>query len=166
MHCLKFIKHLYFFSSLCLLSIYLHTIYQSFYLIFYLYFLIIRYSVHNFREFVDFQKFTISENEILVSFGVVSLFTSVFMDMVLKLVLELLVSVESLFLLTSLDISDITIGLKHCFFLLYFRTETLYSNRSLALLWVLASLPLLLLFTRNMSSIQLLQHFTSHVLLD
>ena len=78
--------------------------------------LVNRYSVRNSKEFVDYvQNFTISESEILVSFDVVSLFTSVPMDKALNLVLELLTSDESLSLRTSLAISDITIGLKHCF---------------------------------------------------
>ena len=59
--------------------------------------LVNRYSVRNFKEFVDYvQNFTISESEILVSFDVVSLFTSVPMDKALNLVLELFASDESL----------------------------------------------------------------------
>ena len=78
--------------------------------------LVNRYSVRNSKEFVDYvQNFTISESEILVSFDVVSLLTSVPMDKALNLVLELLTSDESLSLRTFLAISDITIGLKHCF---------------------------------------------------
>ena len=78
--------------------------------------LVNRYSVRNSKEFVDYVKnFTISENEILVSFDVVSLFTSVPVDKALGLVLDLLSSDESLASRTSLDISDITIGLEHCF---------------------------------------------------
>ena len=70
-----------------------------------------RYSVCNSKKFVDYVKnFTISENEILVSFDVVSLFTSVPVDKVLGLVLDLLSSDESLASRTS-DILDITIGL-------------------------------------------------------
>ena len=76
--------------------------------------LVNRYSVRNSKEFVDYvQNFTISESEILVSFDVVSLFTSVPMDKALNFVLELLASDESLSLRPSLAISDITIGLKH-----------------------------------------------------
>ena len=75
-----------------------------------------RYSVRNSKEFVDYVKnFTISENEILVSFDVVSLFTSVPVDKALGFVLDLLSSDESLASRTSLDISDITIGLEYCF---------------------------------------------------
>ena len=55
------------------------------------------------------------ENKVLVSFNVVSLFTSVRMKKVLNLILELLTSDESLRSSTSHSISDITIGLKHCF---------------------------------------------------
>ena len=77
--------------------------------------LINRYSVRNSKEFVVYVKnFTISENEILVSFDVVSLFTSVPVDKALGLVLDLLSSDESLASRTSLDISDLTIGLEHC----------------------------------------------------
>ena len=75
-----------------------------------------RYSVRNSKEFVDYvQNFTISESEILVSFDVVSLFTSFPMDKALNFVLKLLTFDKSLSLRTSLAISDITTGLKHCF---------------------------------------------------
>ena len=52
---------------------------QDFYVAFYLSSLLVnRYSVRNSKEFVDYvQNFTISDNEILASFDVVSLFTSV-----------------------------------------------------------------------------------------
>ena len=77
--------------------------------------LVNRYSVRNSKDFVDYVKnSTISENEILDSFDVVSLFTSVPVDKVFGLVLDLS-SDESLASSTSLDISDITIGLEHCF---------------------------------------------------
>ena len=77
--------------------------------------LVNRYSVRNSKEFVDYVKnFTISKSEILVSFDVVSLFTSVPVDKALGLVLDLS-SDQSLASRTSLDISDITIGLEHCF---------------------------------------------------
>ena len=74
------------------------------------------YSVCNSKEFVDrVQNFTISENEILVSFDVVSLFTSIPVDKALGFVLDLLYSDESLASRTSLDIPDITKGLEHYF---------------------------------------------------
>ena len=58
--------------------------------------LVNRYSVRKSKEFVDYvPNFTISESEILVSFDVVSLFTSVPMGKTLNLVLELLTSDES-----------------------------------------------------------------------
>ena len=63
--------------------------------------LVNRYSVRNSIEFVDYvQNFTISENEILVSFDVVCLFTSVPVDKALGLVLDFF-SDESLALRTS-----------------------------------------------------------------
>ena len=78
--------------------------------------LVNRYSVLNSKEFVDYvQNFTISENKILVSFDVVSLFASVPVDKVLGLLLNFLSSDESLDSRTSLDIPDITKGLEHCF---------------------------------------------------
>jgi len=61
------------------------------------------YSVRNSREFVDLVKNSaVGENEVLVSFDVVSLFTSVPVDTALDLILELLSSDDSL---PSLDIS-------------------------------------------------------------
>ena len=78
--------------------------------------LVNRYSVRNSKEFVDYVKnFTISENDILVSFDVVSLFISVPVGKALGLVLDLLSSDKSLASRTSLNISEITIGLEHCF---------------------------------------------------
>ena len=79
--------------------------------------LVNRYRVRISKEFVDYvQNFTISDNEVLVSFDGVSLFTSAPMDKALGLVLDLLSSNESLASRTSLDIQDITIGLEHFFF--------------------------------------------------
>ena len=96
------------------------------------------YSVRNSKEFVDYvQKFTISENEILVSFDVVSLLWSR---------LDHLSSNESFASRTSLDIPDITISPEH--------------NKTMALLWALASLLSFFLFTWNASTTQL-SHFTS-----
>ena len=87
--------------------------------------LVNRYSVHNSKEFVDYiQNFTISERKILVSFDVVSLFTYILMDKALDLVLELHTSDETLSLRTSLAISDIRIGLEHCF------SSTVFSNKN------------------------------------
>ena len=123
--------------------------------------LVNRYSVPNSKEFVDYVKnFTICENEILVSFDVVSLFTSVPVDKALGLVLDLLSSDESLASRTSLDISDITIGLEHCFSSTVLSYKNFFLNKATALLWALASLLSLLLFKWNTSNIQLSQHFT------
>ena len=117
--------------------------------------LVNHYSVCNSKEFVDYvQNFTIYENEILVSFDGVSLFTSVPVDKALGLVFDLLYSDESLASRTSLDIPDIV------FLLQYFLTKTLFSNKYMALLWAFASLLSLLLFAWNTSSTQLSQHFT------
>ena len=52
--------------------------------------LVNHYSVRNSKEFVDYIKnFAISENEILVSFDLVSLFTSVSVDKALGIILDL-----------------------------------------------------------------------------
>ena len=108
--------------------------------------LVNRYSVRNFKEFVHYvQNFTISESEILVSFDVVNLL-SVAMDKALDLVLEFLTSDKFISSRTSLAISDITIGLKHCFSSTVFSYKNSLLKKILALLWVLASLSLLLLF--------------------
>ena len=81
------------------------------------------------QKFVHYvQNFTISENEILVSFEVVSLFTSVHMYKALDLVLELLTFDESLSSRTSLAISDITIGLKHCFSSVFFYKNSFFKQ--------------------------------------
>ena len=110
--------------------------------------LVNRYSVRNSKEFVDYiQNFTISERKILVSFDLVSLFTYIPMDKALDLVLELHTSDETLSLRTSLAISDITIGLEHCF------SSTVFSNKNSLFKQIFGtpmgscSLQLLLLFT-------------------
>ena len=89
--------------------------------------LVNRYGVRNSKEFVDYVKnFTISENEILVSFDVVSLFTSVPVDKAFGLVLDLLSSDESLPSRTSLDISrhKNTLFFFYCIFLQKFFFQT------------------------------------------
>ena len=71
------------------------------------------YSVRNSREFVEcIKNYSVEENECLVSFDVVSLFTSVPVDKALALVLELLASDDSLSSRTRLSISDIKHGLQ------------------------------------------------------
>ena len=73
------------------------------------------YSVRNSREFVEcITNYSVEENECLVLFDVVSLFTSVPVDKVLALVLELLASDNSLPSRTCLSISDIKQGLQIC----------------------------------------------------
>ena len=73
------------------------------------------YSVRNSQEFVEcIKNYSVEENECLVSFDVVSLFTSVPVDKALALVLELLASDDSLSSRTRLSISDIKQGLQIC----------------------------------------------------
>ena len=73
------------------------------------------YSVRNSREFVEcIKNYSVEENECLVSFDVVSLFTSVPVDKALALVLELLASDDSLPSRARLSISDIKQGLQIC----------------------------------------------------
>ena len=73
------------------------------------------YSVRNSWEFVDYVKNCyVHKNEIFVSFGVVSLFTSVPVDKAFDIVLELLSSHDALPSRTSLSMSDIKLGLKSC----------------------------------------------------
>ena len=75
-----------------------------------------RYNVRNHKKIVNYvQSFAISENKTLVSFDIVTLFTSVPTDETLDLVLQLLTSDESLSSRTFLDNFDKAIGLKHCF---------------------------------------------------
>ena len=94
-----------------------------------------RYSVCNSKKFVHYvQNFTISGNEILVSFDVVSLFISVFMDKAFGLIFELFSSDKSLSSRTFLEIPSITTSLKYVFLLLYFLTKALFSNNCSALL--------------------------------
>ena len=73
------------------------------------------YSVRNSREFVECIKiYSVQEDECLVPFDVVSLFTSALVDKALALVLELLASDDSLSSRTHLSISDIKQGLQIC----------------------------------------------------
>ena len=124
--------------------------------------LVNRYSVCNSKKFVDYVKnFTIFENAILVSYDVVSWFTSVLVSKVLGLVLDVLPSDKSLASRTSLDIPDIALGLWTLFFFdCIFLQKLFFSNKSMALLWAFASLLSLLLLTWNILATQLSQHFT------
>jgi len=82
------------------------------------------YSVHNSQEFVDLVKnCVLGENEVLVSFDVISLFTSVLVDKALDLILELLSSDDSLPSRTSLDISDLKHGLENSLYKQTFGTS-------------------------------------------
>ena len=74
------------------------------------------YSVKNSNEFANLIRTQcVGPNDIFVSFDVVSLFTSVPTDQPLDLVLQLLANDNTLHDRTSLDISDIKIGLEICF---------------------------------------------------
>ena len=94
------------------------------------------YSVRNSREFVEcIKNYSVEENEYLVSFDVVSLFTSVPVDKALALVLELLASDNSLPSRTRLSICDIKQGLQIClnstvFFIqkVFFQANLWYSH--------------------------------------
>ena len=73
------------------------------------------YSVRNSREFVEcIRNYSVEENECLVVFDVVSLFTSVPVDKALALVLKLLASDDSLPSRTRLSISDVKQNLQVC----------------------------------------------------
>ena len=73
------------------------------------------YSVRNSRELAEcIWHYSVEENECLVSFDIVSLFTSVLVDKTLALVLELLAPGDSLPSRTRLSISDIKQGLQIC----------------------------------------------------
>ena len=84
-------------------------------------------SVRNFKEFVDYvQNFTISESEILgfSFFDVVSLLISIPMDKALTSFQNFILLVNPYLCALSLAISDITIGLKHCF------SSTVFSSKN------------------------------------
>ena len=73
------------------------------------------YSIRNSREFIEcIRNYSVEGNECLVSFDVVSLFTSVSVDKALAFVLELLACDDSLPSCTRLSISDIKQGLQIC----------------------------------------------------
>ena len=88
-----------------------------------------RHTVCNFKTFVDYvHKSTIFENEVTVSFDVVGLFTSsVLMNKVLGLDLELLVSLSSR---PFLNIFDITIGLINSFSFTVFLYKNSYYKQT------------------------------------
>ena len=106
------------------------------------------YNVCNSREFVEYVKNChVQENEIFVSFDVVSLFTSVPMDKAFNLVLELLSSDDVLPSRTPLSISDIEQGLKICLDSTIFSYKDSFTSKPLVLPWVLASSLSSLTFT-------------------
>ena len=106
------------------------------------------YNVCNSREFVEYVKNChVQENEIFVSFDVVSLFTSVPVDKAFNLVLELLSSDDALPSPTSLSISDIEQGLKICLDSTIFSYKDSFTSKPLVLPWVLASSLSSLTFT-------------------
>ena len=74
------------------------------------------HSVKNSIEFIDrIKDVEIEENETLVSFDVVSLFTSVPTDRVVSLIVDMLSSDDALLTHTPLSIADIKTGLEICF---------------------------------------------------
>ena len=74
------------------------------------------YSVKNSNEFANLiRSQCVGPNDIFMSFDVVSLFTFVSPDQALDLVLQLLANDNTLHDRTSLDISDIKVGLDICF---------------------------------------------------
>ena len=73
-------------------------------------------NVKNSSEFANLiLSQCVGPNDIFVSFDVVSLFTSVPTDQALVLVLQLLANDNTLHDRTSLNISDIKVGLEICF---------------------------------------------------
>ena len=75
-----------------------------------------KYSVRNSVGFIDRVKNVIVEDhETLLSFDVVSLFTSVPTDQVVSLIVDMLSSDNTLLTQTLLSIADIKTGLEICF---------------------------------------------------
>ena len=87
------------------------------------------YCVKNSNDFANLiRSQCVGPNDIFVSFDVVSLFTSVPTDQALDLVLQLLANDSTLHDRTSLDISDIKIGLEICINAAILLMITLISN--------------------------------------
>ena len=75
-----------------------------------------RFSVKNSIDFIDrIKDVVIEEDDVLVSFDVVSLFTSVPVDCVTNCIFDLIVVDDSLPTRTQLNAHDIKTGLKICF---------------------------------------------------
>ena len=104
-----------------------------------------RFSVKNSIDFIDrIKDVVIEEDDILVSFDVVSLFTSVHVNCAIKCILDLLVVGDSLPTRTQLNVHDIKLGLKSVLILLFFLFKTFCIDKRLVHPWDHASLPLLL----------------------
>ena len=74
-----------------------------------------RFSVKNSIDFIDrIEDVVIEKDDILVSFDVVSLFTSVPVDCAIKCIFDLLVVDDSLPTRTQLNAHDIKTGLEIC----------------------------------------------------
>ena len=74
-----------------------------------------RFSVKNSIDFMDrIKDFVIEKDDILVSFDVVSLFTSVPVNCAIKCIFDLLVVYDSLPTRTQLNAHDIKTGLEIC----------------------------------------------------
>ena len=109
-----------------------------------------RFSVKNSIDFINrIKDVVIEKDDILVSFDVVSLFTSVPVDCAIKCIFDLLVVDDSLPTRTQLNAHDIKINLKSVLILLFFLFKTFCTDKRLVLLWDHASLPLWLTSSRS-----------------
>ena len=102
-----------------------------------------RFRVKNSIDFIDrIKDVVIEEDGILVSFDVVSLFTSVPVDCVIKCIFDLLVVDDSLPTHTQLNAHDIKTGLEICSNSTVFLFKTFCMDKRVVLPRDHASLPL------------------------
>ena len=103
-----------------------------------------RFNVKNSIDFIDrIKDIVIEEDDILLSFDVVSLFTSVPVDCAIKCIFDLLVVNDSLPTRTQLNAHDIKTGLKSALIPpLLFLFKTFCIDKRLVHPWDHASLPL------------------------
>ena len=102
------------------------------------------FSVKNSIDFIDrIKDVVIEEDDILVSFDVVSRFTSVPVDCAIKCIFDLLVVDDSLPTRTQLNAHDVKTGLEICSnSAAFFLFKTFCIDKRLVLPWDHASLPL------------------------